>query len=492
MPYQAYLTDTDRAIDRDANEMLTQRGGYEGAGYLAQGYANMDVLPEQMALADLLERRQRLSMNSRQGRAEQAKEDMALNDQSEFDGYSNFVRGIKDLPEQQRLEQIRSRLLSNPNEAINPLVGKANSTLLAGDQAVLDAKKNALETKRMQLEDRQIQFGLDTSDEDEELKKLSMKNALENGRLTQEKLGIARHELGKSVLSNVGKNIFGMDAFSAEERPMRDKLIKISSHLSTDDDPQSRESLLSLMDITGGIATGNRVKELRGHLMRENSSLIRNVFKSSNVNLAQLPEDPAERDAQLRIAEQAVLKKGSPEEVSAFKTYVDRLKSFNDSSTALVELKKDLFDSLERIDALRLNPDPVAKQQLKDELALLNAKGAFQAAHFEREFKQIEDEQKRRDKESQIAGREARAIASAKSADLGLRRLALAEYIAQRRDVRALAGDQFDRAKNAYKIKADGMEEALGLTSDASTDDIMKAFEELAPSVEPGIAPADY
>lgn len=486
MPYTPYLTDTDRAIDRDTNEMLTQRGGYSGAGYLAQGYANMDVLPEQMALADMLERRQRLSMNSRRGRAEQAAEDSAMADQNELDGYSSFVRGTVGMSETERAAAMRDRALTNPSELSNPLINKARVVMLAGDQAYLDAKKNTLEAKRNELEMRQVQYGLDNVDEDQKLKDLEFSNARDNARLTQEKLGIARHELSNGVLSNVGKNIFGMNAFSDEERPQRDKLIKIASQLSTDDDPQSRDSLLSLMNITGGIATGNRVKELRGHLVSQNVGLIRNVRSSAKVDLANLPKDPAQRDAALAAATATVIKKGDPAEMAAFKSYVEKLKSYNDSEQALGTLKDDFFQSVEKIDALRNSPDPMAKQQLKDEMALLNAKASFQAAHFDREYQAIEEDQKRREVESQIMKRDADVLAKAKSSNLAERRLGLAEYVANRRDLRAASGDQFDRLQNAVKIKDDGLEESLGLNSDASVEQIMSAFDKLAPPVEAG------
>lgn len=492
MPYQAYLTDTDRAIDRDANEMLTQRSGYSGAGYLAQGYANMDVLPEQMALADMLERRQRLSMNSRRGRAEQAAEDSAMADQNELDGYSSFVRGTVGMSETERAAAMRDRALTNPSELSNPLINKARVVMLAGDQAYLDAKKNTLEAKRNELEMRQVQYGLDNVDEDQKLKDLEFSNARDNARLTQEKLGIARHELSNGVLSNVGKNIFGMNAFSDEERPQRDKLIKIASQLSTDDDPQSRDSLLSLMNITGGIATGNRVKELRGHLVSQNVGLIRNVRSSAKVDLANLPKDPAQRDAALAAATATVIKKGDPAEMAAFKSYVEKLKSYNDSEQALGTLKDDFFQSVEKIDALRNSPDPMAKQQLKDEMALLNAKASFQAAHFDREYQAIEDDQKRREVESQIAKRNSDMLEKRRSGTIAEQRVVNAAIAADFRNNMSASKDQMSRLKWAQKIVDDGTQDTLGLPTDADVEAVLNYAAKAAPPVEPGVAAKDF
>lgn len=492
MPAYNYLTDTDRAIDRDTNEMLTQRVGYAGAGYLAQGYANMDVLPEQMALTELLERRQRLSMNSRDGRREQALLDSALADQDEFGGYSQFVKGLSGLSETDRVRKIRDRFVENPNEAINPLVSKATTTMLTGDQAALDAKKNAFESRRIDLETRGLAFEEDNWEEIEKTKLLEFENSYEKAKLTREQIGLAQHDLTNGKLSAFGRNVFGMDAFAEEEKPFRDKLIKIGAQFSTDEDPQSKDALLSLMNITGGIATGTRVKELKGHLAVQNSALIRNVQKKAGVNLASLPADPAKRIEAIETAAAALKAKGDPLEIRAFEAYVEKLKSYNDSEESLALLKSDFFESIDKIDKLRASNDPAAKQQLKDEMALLNARASFQGAHFEREFQAIEEDQKRRKVESEIAGREARIVASAKSSDLGERRLALAEYVANRRDERARAGDGFDRAKNAQRIKEEGMEESLGLGSDATVEQIMSAFDKLAPPVEPGASSRDF
>lgn len=492
MPAYSYLTDTDRAIDRDTNEMLTQRHGYAGAGYLAQGYANMDVLPEQMLLTDLLERRQRLSMNSRRGRAEQAEEDSKMAEQDEFDGYSKFVKGLTGLPEEERVRRMRDRFVDNPNEAINPLVGKAADMMLAGDKAVLDAKQNTLESKRADLELRQTQYGIDHFEEDEELKKLEFDNAREKAKLTREQIGLAQHNLTNGKLSEFGKNVFGLDAFSEEEKPYRDKLIKIGSQLSTDDDPQSKDTLMSLMNITGGIATGTRVKELKGYLAKQNSGLIRNVKSAAKVDLGNLPQDPAQRDAALAQAVAAVLKKGNPEEIQAFKGYVEKLKSYNDSEQALGILKADFFESVEKIDALRNSPDPAAKQQLKDEMALLNAKASFQAAHFDREYQAIEDDQERRKVESEIEGRNARTLNMARSANLAEKRLGLAQYVADFRNNMAASKDQMSRLKWAQKTVDEGGQDLLGLPSDAGVNDVLDFAAKMAPPVEPGVSTRDF
>ena len=493
MPAYSYLTATDRAIDRDANEMLSPRANGSGASYLAQGYANMDVLPEQMALADMLERRQTLSLRSRAGRKEQAEEDSLMADQDELSGYSDFVRGTAGMNETDRAAAMRDRALTNPSELSNPLINKSRVVMLAGDRAVLEAKENTPKSKQADLDMPAVNYDDAQFEEKAKLQDLEFGNARDKARLTQEQIQLSRHAIEQGQLSEAGKNIFGLNAFSDEEKPYRDQLIKTVAQLSAEkDDPQSKETIRSLTDIAGGIATGNRVSELKSHLAGKNANIIRYVANTAKIDLSNLPKDRAQRDAAILAAHDAVVKQGNPQALQEFTGYIEKVKSYNDSEEALGTLKNDFFQSLDKIDKLRKSTDPAAKQELKDEMALLNAKASFQGAHFDREYQVIEEDQKRRDKESEIAKRQADVVFRLKSANLAEKRVANAQYIAMMREKRMVAGDRFDRIQEANKVIEDQGQEALGLKDDASVEQIMKKFDELAPPVGAGSSTKDY
>lgn len=489
MPYNAYLTDTDRAIDRDANEMLSPRANNSGAGYIAQGYANMDVLPEQLALADMLARRQDLSMRSRVGRKAQQEEDNAQAEQDEFDGYSNSVRGLAGLPETERVSKMRDMLYNNPSLATNKLVKEATNTMLAGDKAALDAKQNVLQSKQADLEMRGVEYDDAHFEEQAKLKDQEFGNARAKASLVQKQIEMANHELESGDLSKAGENIFNMDALGPEHRETRDKLIKTIAQLSTDDTPESRAHIRALTDITGGIAMGNQVKQLKGYLVTQNRDFLKKTKAQTDIDLSVLPKDRAQRDALIMKAGDAIQRKGG--DMIAFRDYVEKAKGYNDSEEAVGTLTNDFLGSIEKLDTLRKSADPKDQQEFRDELNLLRAKSAGQKGHIQREYANFENGQKLREKESELAKRQTDMVVKLKSADLATRRDAKRDYLNERKEARAIAGDRFDRLTNAQKIWADAGQEALGLPADASIEQIMAKFDSIAPPVAPGLSGAD-
>ncbi len=486
MPFQSYLTDTDRAIDRDANEMLSPRAGYSGAGYIAQGHANMDVLPEQLALADMLQRRQQLSMNSRRGRAEQAEQDGLQAEQEEFDGYSNSVRGLAGLPETERVGKMRDMLYNNPSLATNRLVKEATGTMLAGDKAALDAKQNVLQSKQADYEMRGLEYDDARFDEQAKLKDEEFVNARSKAALTQKQIELANHEIDGGDLSKAGENIFNMDALGPEHRETRDKLIKTIAQLSTDDTPDARAHIRALTDITGGIAMGNQVKQLKGYLVTQNRDFLRSTLKSTGLDLSNLPKDRAQRDAFIMKAGEAIQKKGG--DLAAFSQYIEKAKGYNDSEEAVGTLTSDFLGSIEKLDVLRKSTDPKDQQEFKDELNLLRAKAAGQKGHIQREYASFENGQKVREKESELAKRDADILEKRRSGSTAEKRAANAEYTAKFRANMSSSKDRMDRLKWAQKLVDEDGQDSLGLPPEATVQDVLKYADQAAPPVEPGKA----
>ena len=75
-----------------------------------------------------------------------------------------------------------------------------------------------------------------------------------------------------------------------------------------------------------------------------------------------------------------------------------------------------------------------------------------QKGHIQREYTNFENDQKLREKESELAKRQADMVVKLKSADLATRRDAKRDYLNERKEARAIAGDRFDRLTNAQKI----------------------------------------
>lgn len=488
MPYTPYLTDTDRAIDRDTNEMLGPRAGYEGAGYIAQGYANMDVLPEQMALADLLERRQTLSMRSRQGRREQAEEDSAMAEQSEFDGYSGFVRGTAGMNETDRAKALRDRAISNPSELNNNLINKSRVVMLAGDRAVLDAKENTLRSKQADLDMRGVEYDDSRFEEKAKLQDMEFGNAREKARLTQKQIEQANYQFDNGDVSKLGENIFSMNAFG-EDRETRNKLIKTIALLPKDSE-DDRNNLRALSEITGGIAIGNQVKNLKSYTDIDNREFLRNTLKSTSIDLSALPKDRAERDAFVANAADAIMKKGG--DMLAFRSYVEKVKGYNDSEEAVDQLTTDFTESIGKLEELANSDDPQAKKKLAGEIYLLRAKASGQAAHFQREYTNFENERKIMEDARKAKKEDDEMKIRLNSANVSERRLANLEYSTKLRERLAVSGTQFDRMKEAEKIVEDGRQVNIGLDENATIDDVLNRFDEIAPPVGAGASKKDF
>jgi hypothetical protein len=488
MPYTPYLTDTDRAIDRDANEMLSPQANASGAGYIAQGYANMDVLPEQMALADMLERRQTLSMRSRQGRREQRDEDVAAAEQDEFDGYSGFVRGTAGMNESQRAAAMRDRAINNPSELNNDLINKSRVVMLAGDRAVLDAKENTLRSKQMDLDMRGVEYNDAKFDEKAKLQDMEFGNAVEKAKLTQKQIELTNYQFDNQDTSKLGENIFSINAFG-EDRETRDKLIKTIPLLPKDSE-DDRNNLRALAEITGGIAIGNQVKNLKSYTDIDNLEFLRNTLKSTGFDLSSLPRDRAERDAFVTNAAAAIMKKGG--DMQSFRSYVEKVKGYNDSEEAVNQLTADFTESIGKLEALANSEDPQAKKKLAGEIYLLRAKASGQAAHFQREYTNFENERKIKEDARKVKKEDDEMKIRLNSANVSERRLANLEYSTKLRERLAVSGTKFDRMKEAERIVEDGRQVNIGLDEDATIEDVLNRFDEMAPPVGAGASKKDF
>jgi len=486
--YTPYLTDTDRAIDRDTNEMLSPRGGYSGASYLAQGYANMDVLPEQLALADMLQRRQSLSMHSRQGRREQRDEDMAAAEQDEFDGYSGFVKGTAGMNEVDRAAAFRDRALNNPSELNNQLINKSRVVVAAGDKAVLEAKHNTLESKRVELGMMGTQYDIDTFDQQAKLKDEEFANARTQASLTRKQLEAANFQLENQDVSKVGENIFNLNPFG-DDKETRDKLIKTVALLPKDSE-EDRNNIRALTDISGGLAIGRQVKQLKSYADINHRDLIRSMQSNHKINLLDLPKDRLERDAFIKKAHDSLVAKGG--DVASFIAYIEKVKGYNDTEDAVNQLTSDFTQSIAKIEQLSKSTDPAAKTELAGEMALLRAKSNAQASYFHRAYDEFENEQKVREKASEIAKRDADVLLRRKNGDMAERRLANSEIAASFRNNMAASRDQMSRLKWAQKMAEDGTQDTIGLDPEASVEDILKFADKMAPSAGAGSAPKDF
>ena len=493
MPYTPYLTDTDRAIDRDTNEMLSPRTNASGASYLAQGYANMDVLPDQLALADMLQRRQQLSMNSRRGRKEQADEDTAAANQEEFDGYSGFVRGTAGMNELDRAKAFRDRSISNPSELNNDLINKSRVVMLAGDRSVLEAKENTLRSRQVDLGMRAVEYDESNWDEQQKLKDMTFSNARKQAELTQSQIGLAKHEIVNGPLTKVGENIAGIDAFGDENRDSRDKLIQLTAELGSNDDPKNRDHIMSLMDITGAMATGRRLKDLHKYQLGREQRTAANLSRASGIDVMNLPEDRKERDSRIAAAIESLAKnpKVGPEALQAYNGYIQKVKAFNDSEDSFSSFSSEFMGSIEEMNNLRLSDDPKAQRQLADKLAVVSANASRQSGYFNHEYQTFEDNEKRRERDSEIAKRDNDMLEKRRLGTLREQRDANAAISAQFRSNMAASKDGFERTKWAQKIVEDGTQDTLGLSTEATVDDVLKYADEKAPPAQPGSSVRD-
>lgn len=486
--YSSYLTDTDRAIDRDTNEMLSPRGGYSGASYLAQGYANMDVLPEQLALADMLQRRQSLSMHSRQGRREQRDEDMAAAEQDEFDGYSGFVKGTAGMNEVDRAAAFRDRALNNPSELSNPLINKSRVVVAAGDKAVLEAKHNTLESKRVELGMMGTKYDIDTFDQQAKLKDEEFANARTQALLTRKQLEAANFQLENQDVSKVGENIFNLNPFG-DDKETRDKLIKTVALLPKDSE-EDRNNIRALMEISGGLSTGRNVKQLKSYADLNHRDLIRSMQSNHKINLLDLPKDRLERDAFIKKAHDSLVAKGG--DIASFTSYIEKVKGYNDTEDAVNQLTSDFTQSIAKIEQLSKTGTPEAKMELAGEMALLRAKSSAQASYFHRAYDEFENEQKVREKASEIAKRDADINNRRRSTDATIRRDANREYSNAFRNNMAVARDEQSRLEWAQRLVEDGAQDTLGLSPEASVKDVMDYAKKMIPSAGAGSSIKDF
>lgn len=489
--FQRYLTDSDRALDRDANTMLNARG-YEGAGYIAQGYANMDVLPDQLMLQDLIQKRQQINANSREFRREQSLEDSKVAEQDEFEGYSSFVSGLKALPEQERVARIRNRMIENPSLATNKLVSDANQNMLAGDKAVLDAQSNILKSKQNELEMKEAEFGLGDFENQAKLSELQRENAFKGAQIARDQLDQTAHNFSQGIYYGAGRDIFNMGAFDEDQKESRDKLIKITADLALDDKPESKETLRSLTDITGAMAIAKQVKQLKRFHLQRNPQLIKDVWNEAGVNLSALPADRVARDAEVLKAQNELIKKGKLKTLGEFNHYMEKAKGFNESEDALNALTADFLGSIEKISALLNSSNPEDQKALRGEMALINAKAQAQLGYVERERANEADEFKREKEESEIRKRDADANEKRRNSTNAARKVLNQEYANEFNRNMSASKDEMSRLKWAQKLVDDQAQDSLGLPSDATVKDVLNYAKTMAPPAQPGLAPRGY
>jgi hypothetical protein len=489
MPYTPYLTDTDRAIDRDANEMLSPQANASGAGYIAQGYANMDVLPEQMALADMLERRQTLSMRSRQGRREQRDEDVAAAEQDEFDGYSASVRGLKGLPENERSARMRDMLVENPNLANNPLVNKANASIYLNDRAALDAKENVLKTKQFENDMRAENYEEGAFEEKVQLQDMQRKNALEGARLLNKQQEELNYQIENGDLSKVGESVFNLQVFgdSEEGRAKRDGLIKTIAYLPKET-KEDRDGIRAISDIAGSLAMGGKVKELKSYANINNRGLIRSVLKDTGIDLTNLPADRPSRDAHIKAAGERFLANNG--DMQSFNAYVKKVKDYNDSEESLNLLTDEFTKSITAIETLAQNPDPESKRKLTGEIALLNAKAAGWKGHTQRQFEVEDREQKLREDADKRAKLDSDMREKSRSTNLRERQIGNSHLVAKTRLRLQERGQEIGLLDELQEIELNGDEEAYGITPKMDKKQRIQKLKDMFPS-QPGAADND-
>ena len=486
--YSSYLTDTDRAIDRDTNEMLSPRANNSGAGYIAQGYANMDVLPEQLALADMLQRRQSLSMHSRQGRREQRDENMAAAEQDEFDGYSDFVRGTAGMNESDRAAAIRDRALNNPSELNNTLINKSRVVMMGGDKAVLDAKQNALAAKQAEFGMLAQQYDIDTFDQQAKLKDEEFANERSKAALTRKQIEAANYQMDKGDVSKFGENIFTLNPFG-DDKETRDKLIKTVALLPKETE-EDRNSIRALSDIAGGLAIGRQVGQLKSYAALDHQDLIRSMQSNHKINLLNLPKDRVERDYFIKKAYDSLASKGG--DIQSFTSYISKVKEYNEMEESVGQLTADFTESIGKLEQLSKSPDPNAKNELIAELALINAKASGQASYFHRAYEQDENQRKVREKNSELAKRDADINNRRRSTDATIRRDANREYSTAFRNNMAVARDEQSRLEWAQRLVEDGAQDTLGLSPEASVKDVMDYAKKMIPSAGVGSSTKDF
>jgi hypothetical protein len=255
--------------------------------------------------------------------------------------------------------------------------------------------------------------------------------------------------------------------------------------MGDDTSPEDRSSLAAFATISGSLAEVSRMPEVFRTKMAQHSGLIQSVRSASGgkIDLANLSKDPAERKAQIDAAANALASnpRVPARAISDFNDLVESIADHDRTSDEIASTKDSFFKAIDRIDALRRDPRPEAKQEIKDELVVLRAKAPGLSAHY----RQLVDEQnrdlKRRETESEIDGRIATAKAKAKSSDLAERKLALESQKVAMRDKWYSFKSNEARARYFGDIVKDGDFTAFGFEDTPTLEQFSERMDQYNP-----------
>jgi hypothetical protein len=432
MGYQPYLNDKDAAFDRDAQNLMDYTHGYDG-GYINQGYSNVAALPSQMQLARVIETRYKLNELSKAGRKEAAIERGLQQDEDEFSGFSSRIAGLFG---GERVAAIQDELVRNPGLARNKDVMGTSRALFESDNYSLAYRDKLLKEKAQNLQSAQLDENAATFEDRAALARKELINAHAQADLETEKSRRTFAALEQGDQAAVGKYIASSAAYTPEEREAQDALIVLSDRLASSSNEKDKATLRSLAEITGGLATAAKVKDIRRAKIGQHSDLIASIKNATKIDLANLPAD---KDQQMAAIEQAASYLAKHPNGSAYQSQFDDLTqtlALSERTKGELDLaKKEVGTMVSEILALGDDPSPQAQSAMRGKLAILNARSSRLASHFVNAQQEEVEDLKRRDKESQID-----------------RRYALSKE-ANQKNVRAEEKMSLDERKQAFREK---------------------------------------
>jgi len=492
MPYNSYTneSDTQFATQLDDYKLGLKRGA--GVSDYDAAVAGFNVLPESMAVGQLMAMRSQAHRSAMGTRKEVAEDQSAGMAEDEFQGFSERVRGMAGMSGEDRAQALQDELLNNPNLLRNKDAMDVTRGLFETDKYSIQARSNALASQKQRIDSRMMDEEESTMDDRIKLGRELLGNSIQQAKLQREQTDLTIGAIADKKMESVGQYVASSKGFTPEEAPYRDMLIKVAAHYSKNaDDETNRNSLTALAQITGALSEASQMPEIFRAKMSQHSNLLeglkRRGFDLTDSSLP--PEEVASRVAQAQIFLRTA-KGVTPADIAAFEDVVDIRAGIDRSQAELAETKSSLFATLEKIDALRSNPSPEAQAQIEDELALLRAKAPALSAHYRKAVNDQDSDLKRREMESKIENRLSLAKNRIRSADQKDRSLAQSEYRTEMQNAFRLATTRESRIRLYTKVAEDGTFDLFGFDKDPAPDEFLSKLESINPL--PGVSSNDY
>jgi len=475
MPYNSYTNDSDTQFASQLDDYKLGLNRSAGVNDYDAAVAGFNVLPESLAVGQLMAMRGNASRDAMATRRAVAEDRAKFQEEEEYKGFSSFISGMSGKSNEEVADSINQRMLQNPNEMVNPLVREAMQAFGAVDSLRTNIGQNRVSRAKQESESKDIAFNEQNRAKNEAAANLARDAQIVGSEVSIRKSREAMEAMDKGDAMQANGILYGTGVFGPEELAQREQYSAVLSHFqkNSSNDPLAAKAMRQFGRIGSGLTYASEIPKLL-KLDVDQSMPDIELLRSKGINLGELGKD-AEADKVIidNVKELANATGGA--QGTGMMRALKSVSEYNGAIKQSSEQKKVFFERLGRLNSLLADPATAGGYEATGLIADMTAMGDQILGHYETKLGTTLQRQKLAQNEIKLQGSIQRIKNEADRVEVSKRGLWLREKYIQLAEERGIRNDYQSMLKFVADLdKNVKLERIDGLREDSSYQDAAK------------------